>query len=146
MPASKRATKNPLILQAVETLYRAYVSPVEIQDRVAREYSVTTRTVRRYLEEVVTKYAEQEKGDRERNRHQMRATMRAAMAKCLAAGNHKAANAWADKLCKLDGLYEAEKVEHSGQVNGVHVNAETGPLKPAERAHLEKVLLGMKAA
>ena len=146
MPSSKRSRKDPKLLAAVETLYKAYVAPPEIQDRLSKEFGISTRAIRRYIEEVAEKCHEEGAAQRDRNRHQMRATMRAAMTKCLAAGNHKAAERWADKLCRIDGLYAAEKVVVSGRVDGVHVNADAGPLKPTERTHLEKVLLGLAAA
>jgi hypothetical protein len=133
-PPGKGPRKPPARLRAVELMIQRYVPPIEIVTRISEKYSCTTRTVYEDIKSVWARLAEDEKEERCTRKAQMRISMRRLYNDAMKTGDWKAAIAVLDRLCKLDGLYDAVKIDHGGKVEVSHLRSGD------QRARLEQLL------
>jgi hypothetical protein len=115
-PTKKGPKRPPDRMRAVEILVQRYQSAKDITRIVSERFGCTERTVYADIQLVWEQLAEAEKDERGSRKAQMRSTMRRLYETARKAGDLKNAIATLDRLCKLDGLYDAVKVEHSGKV------------------------------
>jgi hypothetical protein len=99
----------------VSELLLAGVSRAQIVHFSAKEWATGTGTADRYIAEAVRQFRENFSHDLKAESQKALSRYENIFARCMAVQNFKEAASVQDRICKLLGLYQPEKVEHTGQ-------------------------------
>lgn len=103
----------------VEKLLALQYTTPQICRALAPKYDVSERMIRLDIEDAITEMATLDAEARPHRKNRMRETWLDLYRRCIAAKNFAVAHGALDKLCRMDGLYEAEKF----QVTHTHEDA-----------------------
>jgi hypothetical protein len=112
--ATKRMPEGRL--KIIENMLAACVPGVIIERRMSTEWRISTRQVRRYVQRVLERWAEQAKVVAPLRRYQLRVMMEDIYSKAREGNELGIAITAADRLARLDGGYEPVEIKHTGEV------------------------------
>jgi len=94
-----------------------------IRRHMAQKFNISKSRVDRYIHEVYRRWSLMPGVDRPARKEQMRQALMDAYTTSRAQGKMSAAVSALDRLCVLDGLYDAERIEIEGTVVGVSADS-----------------------
>lgn len=135
------------VLVAEQMLCEQYTSK-QIVTELCQVFGIVERTAYTTLKIAYDRLAQDAAADRGIRKARARATWQKQYRLCLAKGEHQAANYALDRLCRLDGLFAPEKIEHitTTITVDVQIDAVVNVLDAAGLAALEVVLTQLDAA
>lgn len=95
----------------VADLLAAQVAPRDIEQRISEKYDISPRMVRVDIVKAYELMEQDAAKERPFRRAKMRVTLQQLYQRCMARRRYTAALGALDRLCKLDGLYAAERME-----------------------------------
>lgn len=135
------------VLLAEQMLCEQYTSK-QIVNELCAVFDIVERTAYTTLKIAYDRLAKDAAADRGIRKARARATWQKQYRSCLAKGDNQAANYALDRLCRLDGLFAPEKIEHTTTTITIDVqmNAVINVLDVAGLAALDIVLAQLDAA
>jgi hypothetical protein len=119
----------------------------QIVEKLCKEFDIVERTAYTRIRIAYENLSADAANDRGIRKARARATWQTHYRRCIERGDMSAANYAMDRLCRLDGLFAPEKVEHSGTISvAVQIDAVINVLDTAGLAALEIVMAQVEAA